>query len=129
MVGRPPARLSAGRPFSEKIGVANIAKHEKELLHYATTLLEQIKGLKIIGQSNDKAAVITFVINGYHANDLGMLLDLSGVCVRTGHHCAQPLLKRFNVTSTVRASFGIYNTKNDVDTLILGLNKAKKMLK
>ena len=120
--------LSHAIKYIEAIGIDNIAKHEQALLQYATGELKKIKGLKILGESEHKAAVITFVVDGYHANDLGMLLDLSGVCVRTGHHCAQPLLKRFDVPSTVRVSFGVYNIKEEVDTLLLGLEKAIKML-
>ncbi len=120
--------LSKAIEYIEKLGLESIQSHEKVLLDYATQRLSQIKGLRIIGQSESKAAIITFIIEGFHANDLGMLLDLSGVCVRTGHHCAQPLLKRFNVASTVRASFGVYNTLEDVDLLVKGLEKAMKML-
>ncbi|MBK2123696.1 aminotransferase class V-fold PLP-dependent enzyme [Fangia hongkongensis] len=120
--------LSKAIEYIEKLGFASIQSHEKVLLDYATQRLSQIKGLRIIGQSESKAAIITFIIEGFHANDLGMLLDLSGVCVRTGHHCAQPLLKRFNVPSTVRASFGVYNTLEDIDLLVKGLEKAMKML-
>lgn len=137
----PPYKFEAGTPdiigviglskaieYVQSIGVCNIQAHEEMLLHYATEKLKQISGLTILGESAHKAAVITFVIDGFHANDLGTLLDLSGVCVRTGHHCAQPLLQRYHVTSTVRASFGVYNTKEDVDMLVKGLHKAIKML-
>lgn len=121
--------LGVAIEYLQGLGFSNIARHEQELLDYATTSLHSIKGLRIIGQSQHKAAVISFIIDGIHANDIGTLLDLSGVCVRTGHHCAQPLLQRFNLTSTVRASFGIYNTASDIDKLMVGLDKAIKMLK
>ncbi|WP_116963495.1 aminotransferase class V-fold PLP-dependent enzyme [Fastidiosibacter lacustris] len=137
----PPYKFEAGTPdiigviglskaieYVQGVGMDNISAHEQALLQYATKSLKTIPGLRILGESEHKAAVITFVIDGFHANDLGTLLDLSGICVRTGHHCAQPLLQRFNVPSTVRASFGIYNTQEDVDALIKGLNKAMKML-
>jgi cysteine desulfurase/selenocysteine lyase len=137
----PPYKFEAGTPdiigviglakaieYVQSLGICNIKAHEQMLLKYATTKLQEITGLRILGESEHKAAVITFVIDGFHANDLGTLLDLSGVCVRTGHHCAQPLLKRYNVPSTVRASFGVYNTKEDVDVLVKGLHKAIHML-
>lgn len=137
----PPYKFEAGTPniigviglskaieYVESIGIFNIQAHEEMLLHYATEKLKEVHGLTILGESEHKAAVITFVINEFHANDLGTLLDLSGVCVRTGHHCAQPLLQRYHVPSTVRASFGVYNTREDVDALVKGLHKAIKML-
>ena len=121
--------LGAAIEYLNQLGFQNIMHHEQQLLGYANAALKTIKGLKIIGQSKHKAAVISFVIEGFHANDIGTLLDLSGVCVRTGHHCAQPLLQHFKVPSTVRASFGIYNTTADIDKLITGIEKAINMLK
>ena len=120
--------LSKAIEYVQSIGINNINAHEQMLLEYGTKKLKEIPMLRILGESANKAAVITFVIDGFNAGDLGMLLDLSGVCVRTGHHCAQPLLHRYNVASTVRASFGLYNTREDANMLVSALYKAIKML-
>lgn len=120
--------LSKAIEYIQNIGLVNISIYEQMLLKYATEKLENIPGLKILGKSMKKAAVIAFTIDGFHASDLGMLLNLSGICVRTGHHCAQPLLQHYNLSSTMRISFGLYNTKNDIDLLINGLYKAIHML-
>ena len=103
--------------------------HEMELLHYATAQLEQIEGLKIIGKAKNKVSVVSFIIEGIHPQDIGVLLDNQGVAVRTGHHCTQPLMKRFGIPGTVRASFAIYNTLEEIDIFITALHKAIKMLK
>lgn len=114
--------------FINKTGKDNIRKHEEELLLYATKQLEQIPGLKIIGEAKEKVSVVSFVIDNFHPQDIGILLDNRGIAVRTGHHCAQPLMNRFGITGTVRASFAVYNTKEEIDELISGLQKAIKML-
>lgn len=114
--------------FIKDLGLENIKAHEKKLLQYATEKLSQIKGLRIIGTAKEKASMITFVIEGCHANDIGLLLDTHGVAVRTGHHCAQPLLAYYQVPSTVRASFAVYNTIEDVDTLFESLKEVIKLL-
>lgn len=114
--------------FIKDLGLENIKAHEKKLLQYATEKLSQIKGLRIIGTAKEKASMITFVIEGCHANDIGLLLDTHGVAVRTGHHCAQPLLAYYQVPSTVRASFAVYNTVEDVDTLFESLKEVIKLL-
>lgn len=102
--------------------------HEAELLKYATEQLSAIPGLRIIGTAKEKVSLVSFVIDKVHPQDLGVLLDNQGIAVRTGHHCTQPLMKRFGIPGTVRASFAIYNTKQEVDQLIAGLHKAIKML-
>jgi len=114
--------------FIDQTGKEKIRKHEKELLAYSTAQLEQIPGLKIIGRAKEKVSVVSFVIDGFHPQDIGILLDNRGIAVRTGHHCAQPLMNRFGITGTVRASFAVYNTKEEIDELIIGLQKAIKML-
>ena len=114
--------------YIQEIGMENIRNYENKLLKYATDKLLEIKGLKILGRAPNKASVITFIIDGYHAEDLGVLMDLSGVAVRTGQHCCHPLIKRYNVTSTVRVSFAMYNTYDDVDKLIVSIEKAMNML-
>lgn len=114
--------------FVNGLGKENIRAHEDELLHYGTALLERIPGLRIIGKAKEKTSVISFIIDGIHPQDLGILLDNRGIAVRTGHHCAQPLMNCFNIPGTTRASFAVYNTKEEIDELISGLEKAIKML-
>ena len=120
--------FKAALDFIGHTGKENIRKHENELLHYATEQLEQIPGLKIIGRAKEKISVISFVIKNIHPQDIGILLDNRGIAVRTGHHCAQPLMDCFGIPGTVRASFAVYNTKEEIDELITGLQKAIKML-
>lgn len=114
--------------FIEKIGKAHIRRHEQELLEYVTAEAERIPGLRVIGRAKEKVSVLSFVIDRIHPQDIGILLDNSGIAVRTGHHCTQPLMDRFCIPGTVRASFAMYNTKQEVDNLITGLHKAIKML-
>src|SRR5690606_32789542 len=114
--------------FVERIGKENIRKHEQELLEYATAEVEQIPGLRIIGKAGDKVGVLSFIIDGIHPQDVGILLDNDGIAVRTGHHCTQPLMDRFGIPGTVRASFAVYNTKKEIDVMITRLRKAIKML-
>lgn len=114
--------------FLQQIGKEKVRKHEAALLDYATAQLELIPGLRIIGEAKEKISVVSFVIDKIHPQDIGILLDNRGIAVRTGHHCAQPLMSRFNIPGTVRASFAMYNTKEEIDTLITGLKKAIKML-
>ena len=120
--------LNAALQFTEGIGKNKIRKHENDLLAYATEQLENIPGLRIIGTAKEKISVISFVIDKVHPQDLGILLDNKGVAVRTGHHCTQPLMECFGIPGTTRASFAMYNTMEEVDVLIEGLNKALKML-
>ena len=114
--------------FIHQTGKEKMSQHEKELLAYATVQLERIPGLKIIGKAREKVSVVSFVIDGLHPQDIGTLLDNRGIAVRTGHHCTQPLMNRFGITGTVRASFAVYNTKEEIDELVMGLQKAIKML-
>ena len=120
--------FKAALDFTKQTGKEAIRQHENELLAYATEQLEQIHGLKIIGKAKQKISVISFVIDKIHPQDLGILLDNKGIAVRTGHHCAQPLMDCFCIPGTTRASFAMYNTKEEVDALISGLHKAIKML-
>lgn len=115
--------LGAAIDYISTIGLDKIAQHEHELLTYATSLMEEIEGLRIIGTANEKSAIIGFVIEGIHPLDIGTMLDLRGVAVRTGHHCAQPTMTRYGVEATTRASFGLYNTKDDVDTFVNALKQ------
>ncbi|NNE23168.1 MAG: cysteine desulfurase [Rhizobiales bacterium] len=136
----PPHRFEAGTPaivqaiglgasldYMMQVGQANITAHELQLLDYANERLSGINALKIIGQAREKAAIISFELEGAHAHDISTIIDRYGVAVRAGTHCAQPLLHRFGVTSTCRASFGMYNTFEDVDRLAEALEKARQM--
>lgn len=120
--------LKSALDFINEIGKEAVRKHENELLAYATNQMEKIHGLKIIGNAKEKVSVISFIIDKIHPQDLGVLLDNQGIAVRTGHHCTQPLMDRFGIPGTVRASFAMYNTKEEIDKLIMGLQKAIKML-
>jgi cysteine desulfurase / selenocysteine lyase len=120
--------FKAALDFTKSIGKESIRNHENNLLRYATEQLEEIEGLRIIGKANKKISVISFVIDKVHPQDLGILLDNRGIAVRTGHHCAQPLMDCYRIPGTTRASFAMYNTKEEIDALIAGLNKAIKML-
>jgi cysteine desulfurase/selenocysteine lyase len=120
--------LKSALDFINTIGKTKIRKHEAGLLAYATEQLETIPGLAIIGKAREKASLVSFVIKGTHPQDIGILLDNQGIAVRTGHHCCQPLMKRFEIPGTVRASFALYNTIEEVDKLITGLHKTIKML-
>ena len=121
--------LSAAIDFIEQIGYDNIEKHESDLLKYCTDRIEEVGNVKIYGQSPLKSGVISFLIEGTHPYDVGTLLDkFYGVAVRTGHHCAEPLMQFYGIPGTVRASFAIYNTEQEIDIFINGLKKVKKML-
>ncbi|MCE6992538.1 cysteine desulfurase [Dyadobacter sp. CY323] len=114
--------------YVDNLGKTNIAAYENELLKYATEAVSEIAGLRIIGKAKNKVSVLSFVIDGVHHQDIGVLLDQQGIAVRTGHHCTQPLMNRFNITGTSRASFAVYNTIEEIDKLVVGLHKVKKML-
>jgi|APSaa5957512535_1039671.scaffolds.fasta_scaffold44101_1 cysteine desulfurase / selenocysteine lyase len=120
--------FKAAVKYVQDIGLKNIEAYEHQLLEYATEKLSAVKGLKILGTAKNKAAVITFIIEGLHANDLGTLMDLSGVAVRTGQHCCHPLMDHYGVSAAVRASFALYNTYEEIDALVASIEKARKML-
>ncbi|WP_417858006.1 aminotransferase class V-fold PLP-dependent enzyme [Xanthomarina gelatinilytica] len=120
--------FGAAIDYLNAIGFDNIAAYEHELLEYATEKLMEIEGLKIYGTSKNKTSVISFNIEGIHPYDIGTILDKLGIAVRTGHHCAQPIMAYFKIPGTVRASFAFYNTKEEVDILVAGVKKAKMML-
>ncbi|OYQ73164.1 aminotransferase class V-fold PLP-dependent enzyme [Wohlfahrtiimonas sp. G9077] len=119
--------FEAAIKFVQEIGFDYIAAHEKELLDYATAELSNIPEVRIIGTAPNKVGVISFVVKGVHPHDIGTMLDHFGVAVRVGHHCAQPIMRRFGVPATARMSFGMYNTKEEVDQLIDGLKKIIEM--
>lgn len=120
--------LKAALDFVNNIGKEKIRRHEHDLLIHASSELEQIPGLKIIGSAKQKVSLVSFVVGGIHPQDLGILLDNKGIAVRTGHHCAQPLMNYFGIPGTTRASMAMYNTKEEIDILITALKKAIKLL-
>jgi cysteine desulfurase/selenocysteine lyase len=119
--------LAAALEWLSGLGLDAVAEHEARLLALATQRLRELPGLRIIGDAPHKAAVISFVMDGVHPHDVGTILDGEGVCVRTGHHCAQPLMERFGVPATVRASFGVYNDADDVERLAAALRKVREV--
>lgn len=122
------AALSKALDFIDSIGIDNIARHEEMLLKYATSKLQEIPNLKIYGTSDHKSAVISFLVGDIHPYDIGMLLDKLGIAVRTGHHCAQPLMDYYGIPGTVRASFAVYNTIEEIDSFIAALHRILPML-
>jgi cysteine desulfurase/selenocysteine lyase len=121
--------MATALDYVSSVGLSNIAAHEQELLTYATERLQQIEGLRIIGTAAEKASVISFTLEGVHPHDIGTILDQQGIAVRTGHHCAQPVMMRFNVPATGRASFGLYNTREEADALVAGLHKVVEVFR
>ncbi|MGF6508421.1 cysteine desulfurase [Paraburkholderia tuberum] len=119
--------LGAALDYVDSIGMEVIAAHENELLAYATAALRVIPGLRFIGSARDKAGILSFVLDGVHAHDVGTILDHHGIAVRAGHHCAMPVMQRFGVPATVRASLALYNTHQDIDALIEGLGKVREI--
>ncbi len=131
--GTPPIAaaigLGAALDYLTNLGLDRIAAQEHDLLVYATERLERIPGLHILGKARDKASVISFVVEGIHPHDMGSLLDGEGVVIRAGHHCAQPLMARYNVPATTRASFAYFNTREDIDVLVSAVEKAIELFK
>lgn len=119
--------LAEALHYVEKIGMDRIAAQEQDLLEYATAQLKQIEGMRIFGEAADKGAVISFLVGNIHHYDMGMLLDRLGIAVRTGHHCAQPLMQALGIEGTVRASFSFYNTREEVDVLVRGIEQVRQM--
>lgn len=145
---RPPLKFEAGTPdyvathglataidYVTKLGIENIQRHEQELTRYAIRQMRAIPDIRFFGISNsadapetkDHDAVVSFLVGDIHPMDLGTLLDQLGIAVRTGHHCAQPLMERFGIPGTVRASFALYNTKEEIDKLVAGIQRVVKM--
>jgi cysteine desulfurase / selenocysteine lyase len=122
--------LGAAIDYLERIDFGALAAHEHALLEHATErLLEEIPGSRLVGTARDKASVLSFVIDGIHAHDLGTIVDREGVAIRTGHHCAMPVMERFGVAATARASFALYNDRSDVDRLMAGLRRAVELFR
>lgn len=118
-----PIGMAAAIEYIESIGLDAIAAHEHDLLEYGTARLAELEGVRLIGTARDKSSVLSFVLDDVHPHDVGTILDLEGVAVRTGHHCTQPVMDRFGVPATVRASLAVYNTRDEIDSLVAGLNK------
>ncbi len=138
--GALPFKFEAGTPdyiathglataikYIESLGIDNIAEHEKELTHYCMDQLRQIDGMRLFGEAEDKDAVVSFLVGDIHHLDMGTLLDRLGIAVRTGHHCAEPLMRRLGIQGTVRASFALYNTKDEIDALVAGIRRVSRM--
>ncbi len=123
------AALATAIDFINETGIDNIHKHEAELLHYATEKLKEIERVHIIGNAPDKSGIISFVADGAHHYDIGLMLDKMGIAVRTGHHCAEPIMARYGIPGTVRISFAVYNTIEEIDIFINALNRILNMLK
>jgi len=130
--GTPPIAaaiaLGAAADYISGIGIERIHAHETDLLDYATDRVNRLPGVRIIGTAEKKAAVLSFVVHGVHPHDVGTLLNEEGIAVRTGHHCAQPIMQRFGIPATSRASFAFYNTHAEVDALVAGIRKVQKVL-
>jgi len=137
----PPHKFEAGTPniagfiglgaaldYVEAIGRDRIAAYERDLLVYATTALKSVPGLRLFGEAPHKAAVLSFLIDGIHAHDLATLLDHEGIAVRSGHHCAHPLMQFFGVPATARASLAFYNTRDEVDRFVAAIGRVRKLL-
>jgi cysteine desulfurase / selenocysteine lyase len=120
--------LSAAIDYVTDVGIDAIGAHEHELLGYATGKVGELEGVRLVGTAREKAAVLSFVMDGIHPHDIGTILDQEGIAVRTGHHCAQPVMDRFGIPATVRASFGLYNTREEIDALVAGIQKVQEIL-
>jgi len=129
--GTPPiaaaVTLGAAIDYLSGIGMEQIAAHESSLLDYATDLVNRMPGVRLIGTAEKKAAVLSFVVDGVHPHDVGTLLNEEGIAIRTGHHCAQPVMQRFRIPATSRASFAFYNTMEDVDALVAGIRRVQQV--
>jgi cysteine desulfurase / selenocysteine lyase len=120
--------LGAALQYLSGLGLEQIEEHEADLLAYATREVQKIPGVSVIGTAREKAGVLSLVMEDIHPHDIGTILDSEGIAVRTGHHCAQPVMQRFNIPATVRASFGLYNTREEVDALVRGIQKVREVM-
>jgi cysteine desulfurase/selenocysteine lyase len=136
----PPHRFEAGTPniegaigfaaalhYLQGLGLESVATHEANLLTEATEAVLEVSGIRLVGTAKDKASVLSFVMEGVHPHDIGTILDTEGIAVRAGHHCAQPVMARYGVSATVRASFGLYNSEQEIDALVAGLRKVREV--
>jgi cysteine desulfurase/selenocysteine lyase len=121
--------LGAAIDYLGGLGAARVARHEQDLLDYATARLSGVDGLALVGTAPAKSSLVSFTVEGVHPHDLGTVLDSRGIAVRTGHHCAMPVMEFFGVPATTRASFGVYNTRSEIDALCAALQDAIRMLR
>jgi cysteine desulfurase/selenocysteine lyase len=121
--------LAEALRYASSIGMEEIARHEQELLKYAKEKMETIEGIRFIGEAPERSGLISFLVGDIHPYDMGSILDKLGIAVRTGHHCAEPVMDKFGIEGTVRASFAIYNTKEEIDLLIQGIERAARMFR
>ncbi|MGA9884325.1 MAG: cysteine desulfurase [Candidatus Acidiferrales bacterium] len=119
--------LAAAIRYITELGMDRIAAHEHDLLEYSTNAVSHIPGLRIIGSATEKAGVLSFVLENVHPHDIGTILDQEGIAIRTGHHCSQPVMRRFNIPATARASFALYNTREEIDALVRGIEKVREV--
>ncbi len=119
--------LAAAIDYLERVGLEHVAAHDRELIAYATQALESVPGLTLVGKPRERTGVLSFILQDIHPHDIGTILDREGVAIRTGHHCAQPVMRCFRVAATARASLALYNTREDVDALVRGLHKVREM--
>ena len=119
--------LGSAIDYLSSIRLDAASAHENELLEYATNAISEISGIRLLGTAREKSAIVSFVLNGVHPHDVGTILDQEGIAIRTGHHCAQPVMDRFGVPATVRASLALYNTREDIDALVAGLRKVSEV--
>ena len=119
--------LKSALEYLSALDLDSIAAHEDALLDYATEALEDIGGVRVVGTATDKSGVLSFVLDGVHAHDIGTIVDRQGVAIRAGHHCAMPLMERLGVPATARATFALYNTREDADALVRSVKKVKEM--
>jgi cysteine desulfurase/selenocysteine lyase len=142
LYNKPPYRFEAGTPnmvgaiglgaaidFLAGLDAGALAAHEQAVLAYATQALAAVPGLRLIGTARDKIGVLSFVLDGIHPHDIGTILDREGIAIRTGHHCAQPLMQRYGLAATARASLGCYSNEQDIDALLAGLAKVQEMFR
>jgi cysteine desulfurase/selenocysteine lyase len=135
-----PAKFEAGTPhiagvvglgaainWITSVGLEAVTAYEHELLNYATAEVSKIPGVRIVGAARERASILSFAVNGVHPHDVGQVLDAEGIAIRAGHHCAQPVMARFGVAATARASFAAYNTHEEVDALIRGIHRVKQV--
>jgi cysteine desulfurase / selenocysteine lyase len=119
--------LGAALEYVNGLGIENIGAHENDVVAYATAAVSAIPGVRLIGTAREKASVLSFVLDNVHPHDIGTILDQEGIAIRTGHHCSQPVMKRFGIDATARASFGLYNTKQEADALVRGIEKVREV--
>ena len=119
--------LGAAIDWVRGVGIAAIAAHEHALVEYGTRRLLEVPGLRLVGTAREKASVLSFVIEGIHPHDIGTVLDYEGIAIRTGHHCAQPVMERFGIPATARASLAAFNTREELDALVQGLHKVREL--